>query len=148
MSLLTTKPTKWLRAQQRLRSAWASDQSDQSLRCPLNSFLHVDSKDSDQTDLSLRWAHTHFVIPPTLKKLTGHGHVGFGLSVCRSLRVSGRSSITVRARVLKFHTWIPHGKKLTYVVFFVWVILLSGIMSLWKNQNEILCMPYLKNCAC
>ena len=24
-------------------------------------FLHADSKDSDQTDLSLRWAHTHFV---------------------------------------------------------------------------------------
>ena len=31
-----TKPTKWLRAQQRLRSAWASAQSDQSLRCALN----------------------------------------------------------------------------------------------------------------
>ena len=28
------KPTKWLCAQQRLRSAWASAQSDQSLRCP------------------------------------------------------------------------------------------------------------------
>ena len=30
----TTKPTKWVRAQRRLRSAWASAQSDQSLRCP------------------------------------------------------------------------------------------------------------------
>ena len=29
-----TKPTKWLCAQRRLRSAWASAQSDQSLRCP------------------------------------------------------------------------------------------------------------------
>ena len=29
-----TKPTKWVCAQQRLRSAWASAQSDQSLRCP------------------------------------------------------------------------------------------------------------------
>ena len=29
-----TKPTKWLCAQWRLRSAWASAQSDQSLRCP------------------------------------------------------------------------------------------------------------------
>ena len=28
-----TKPTKWLCAQRRLRSAWASAQSDQSLRC-------------------------------------------------------------------------------------------------------------------
>ena len=29
-----TKPTKWLCAQRRLRSVWASAQSDQSLRCP------------------------------------------------------------------------------------------------------------------
>ena len=29
-----TKPTKWMCAQQRLRSAWASAQSDQSLHCP------------------------------------------------------------------------------------------------------------------
>ena len=34
MSRLMTKPTKWLCAQWRLRSAWASAQSDQSLRCP------------------------------------------------------------------------------------------------------------------
>ena len=34
MSPLMTKPTKWLCAQRRLRSAWASAQSDQSLRCP------------------------------------------------------------------------------------------------------------------
>ena len=39
-----TKPTKWLCAQQRLRSAWASAQSDQSLQ---NSQAH--SEDSDQT---------------------------------------------------------------------------------------------------
>ena len=31
-----TKQTKWLCIQQGLRSAWASAQSDQSLRCPLN----------------------------------------------------------------------------------------------------------------
>ena len=35
-SRLVTKPTKWLCAQRRLRSAWASAQSDQSLRCALN----------------------------------------------------------------------------------------------------------------
>ena len=29
-----TKPTKWVCAQRRLRSAWASPQSDQSLCCP------------------------------------------------------------------------------------------------------------------
>ena len=57
MSHLMTKPTKWLCTQQRLRSAWASVQSDQSLRCALkpqwvakdSSFLHADSEDSDQT---------------------------------------------------------------------------------------------------
>ena len=34
MSRPMTKPTKCLCAQRRLRSAWASAQSDQSLRCP------------------------------------------------------------------------------------------------------------------
>ena len=38
-----TKPTKWLCAQRRLRSAWASTQSDA------------------QADLSLRWVHSHIV---------------------------------------------------------------------------------------
>ena len=66
MSRDMTKPTKWVCAQRRLRSAWASAQSDQSslsaewvAKDP--SFLHADSEDSDQTDLSRRWAHTHFV---------------------------------------------------------------------------------------
>ena len=49
-----TKPRKWMCAQRRLRSAWASAQSDQSSLCaqwvakdPM--FLHADSEDSDQT---------------------------------------------------------------------------------------------------
>ena len=45
-----TKPTKWECAQRRLRSAWESAQSDQSLRCPhkesLGPELHIES---DQT---------------------------------------------------------------------------------------------------
>ena len=55
----------------RRRSALASAQSDQSSLCTQwlakdPSFLHVDSKDSDQTGrmprlICLRWAHTHFV---------------------------------------------------------------------------------------
>ena len=55
MSRLMTKPTVWLCAQQRLRSAWASTRSDQSLPCALiwlakdPRFLHADSEDSDQT---------------------------------------------------------------------------------------------------
>ena len=36
-----TKPTKWLCAQRRLRTAWASAQSDQSLRCALNGQLRT-----------------------------------------------------------------------------------------------------------
>ena len=67
-----TKPTKWLCSQQRLRSAWASAQSDQSLRCPHEESLGhqyplsaqrrlwSDWVDA-QADLSLRWAHSHFV---------------------------------------------------------------------------------------
>ena len=49
-----TKPTKWLCAQRRLRSTWASAQSDESSLCAqwvakVPSFLHADSKDSAQT---------------------------------------------------------------------------------------------------
>ena len=41
LSHLMTKPTKWLCAQQRLGSAWASTQSDQSLCCVLNGSLRT-----------------------------------------------------------------------------------------------------------
>ena len=68
---LMTKSTQWLSAQRRLKSAWASAQSDQSLRCALNGQLRTqavfaDSEDcSDwanaQADLSLHWAHCLFV---------------------------------------------------------------------------------------
>ena len=63
-----TKSIKWVCAQQRLRSAWASAQSHQSLLCTHwiakdPRFHHVDSENSDQAqaDLSIRSAHTHFV---------------------------------------------------------------------------------------
>ena len=36
-----TKQTKWVCAQRRLRSAWTSAQSDQSLRCALNGWLRT-----------------------------------------------------------------------------------------------------------
>ena len=72
MSHDMTKPTKWLCAQQRLRSAWASAQSDQSLRClyeeSLGPKLSIECTAKTlirladaQADLSLRRAHTHFV---------------------------------------------------------------------------------------
>ena len=72
MNHLLTKPTKWVCAQRRLRSAWASAQSDQSLRCPneeawtlsyplsAQQRLWSDWEDA-QADLSLRWAHSHIV---------------------------------------------------------------------------------------
>ena len=55
LSRLVTKPTKWQCAQRRLRSAWASAQSDQSSLCAQwvakdLSFLHADREDSDQTE--------------------------------------------------------------------------------------------------
>ena len=54
MSHDMTKPTKWVCAQRRLRSAWASAQFDQSSLCAQwvaegPRFLHADSEDSDQT---------------------------------------------------------------------------------------------------
>ena len=52
LSRLMTKPTMWLCAQRRLRSAWASAQSDQSSLCAQwvamgPRFLHADSEDSE-----------------------------------------------------------------------------------------------------
>ena len=54
MSRNMTKPTKWLCAQRRLRSAWASAQSDQSSLyvqwvAKDLSFLYPESRDTDQT---------------------------------------------------------------------------------------------------
>ena len=71
MSHLMTKPTKWLCAQRRLRSAWAFPQSDQSLcyalyrKLKTQGFFTADSEDSDdwmdaQADPSLRCAHRSF----------------------------------------------------------------------------------------
>ena len=72
MSRDMTKPTRWLCAQRRLRSAWASAQSGQCLSCALNGswgpklfscgqrilWSHwADAK----ADLSIRWAHTQIV---------------------------------------------------------------------------------------
>ena len=66
-----TKPTKWLCTQRR-QSAWASAQSDQSLRCPHEESLgpYLSIKRTAKTLirlgrrpgwLSFRWANSHFV---------------------------------------------------------------------------------------
>ena len=72
MSRNATKPTKWVCTQRRLRSAWASAQSDQSSLSAWRKLgslathwvqqrrLWSDWADA-QADLSLRCAHTHFV---------------------------------------------------------------------------------------
>ena len=70
MSHCRTKPTKYLCTQRGPWSAWASTQSDLSLRYALNgqlfpakgpSFLHVDSGYSDQTgQVNLRWVQMLF----------------------------------------------------------------------------------------
>ena len=78
LSHIMTKPTKWRCAQRRLRSAWAnaktqislgirpvwSESSPTAWRKLGSSATHwVHSEDSAdaQADLSLRWAHSHFV---------------------------------------------------------------------------------------
>ena len=72
MSHLVTKPTMWLCAQRRLRSAWVSAESDQSLRLRLMGSLGSKLSSGGQrrlwsdwadaqADPSLRSAHTHFV---------------------------------------------------------------------------------------
>ena len=63
MSCDMTKPTKWLCAQWRLRSAWASVQSDQSALWSHwvamdPRFLHADSEDTHQTDGCPGWSES------------------------------------------------------------------------------------------
>ena len=56
-----TKPTKWVCAQQRLRSAWATAQSDQSLRCPGIRPIWSESSLSawrNLESLAAHWAHS------------------------------------------------------------------------------------------
>ena len=73
-----TKPTKWVCAQQRLGSAWASAQSDQSSLCAQwvakdPSFLHADSEDSDQTGWMPRLIWVFAGCTATLLVVSFHG---------------------------------------------------------------------------
>ena len=74
------------------------------------------------------------------------------LELCPFENVSVKSDAchiwwTVLARFLKFHIWMPPEKIAdAYFFFLVWVISLSGVMPLWKKQNEILSARYLKKC--
>ena len=89
-----TKPTKWLCAQRRLRSAWASVCSESSLCAQWiakdPSFLHADSEDWHLTgrmpNLSLRWAHIPFC-------LFCHeaAHISLASQYCGRLRLNRHS---------------------------------------------------------
>ena len=77
-----TKPTKWVCAQQRLRSAWASAHSDQSSLCAQwvakdPSFFHVDSEDSDQTGRMPRpiWVFTGHTVTLLVLSWGGSYHL-------------------------------------------------------------------------
>ena len=51
------------------------------------------------------------VMPPTLKKLMGHIAFGASVSGCVGHTFCTYCNfLTVKARVLKFHMWIPHEK--------------------------------------
>ena len=92
------------------RSARASAQSDQSSLCAQwvakdPSFLHADSEDSwsnwadAKADLSLRWAHTHFV-GFVMSRLIWANIAVPGLSYTRDISTHHRSRwITLRAKV-------------------------------------------------
>ena len=84
------KPTKWVCAQWRLRSARVSAQSDQSVLCTQwvakdTSFLHADSEDSDRTGLMprLMWVFAGCTLP--LLVLLYRGSFIFCLPVCALL---------------------------------------------------------------
>ena len=67
LSCLMTKPTKWVRAQRRLRSDWASPSLIRVFTVRMKkawtlSYHWAHSEDSDaQSDQSLRWVHSHIV---------------------------------------------------------------------------------------
>ena len=76
MSRSTTKPTNYVCSQQWLRSAWASAQSDHSLRFALfeslrtECFLYADIEDSDQTGRMPGWSESSLGACVILKVLS------------------------------------------------------------------------------
>ena len=74
-------------AQRRLRSAWASAQSDQSSLSALNKAWVLSYPLSAQADLSVRWVHSHFVgfVMSWLKCETNHKHWFTGSSTSAPL---------------------------------------------------------------
>ena len=98
LSRYMTKPTKWLCVQQRLRSAWASAQSDQSLLSAWRNLGSLathwaHSKDSDQTGQMLR----------LIRVFPGRTLILLVLSWCGSFR--GWESQVLKSNLSKLQEW-------------------------------------------
>ena len=132
-----TKPTEWQCAQRRLRSVWASAQSDQSLRCALlmgpklsscgQQRLWSDWADA-QADLKIRWAHSHFV--------------GFVMSrLTRSTIDWSQSLDWSQSQAQSLES--DYGRGNNFIRCFIW---LNIIMQYnWASSWENLFLPYAKN---
>ena len=112
MSYIMRKPVFVMCEQQRRRSACASTQSNQHLCYALN---------FEEFDVAYWFRVVRACVRPPV-------------------RACVRSSRTVHARVLKFHIWISHGKiaDIRCFYFLVRVISLSGVMSLWKSEWNLM----------
>ena len=146
MSHDMTKSTKWVCAQRRLRSAWASAQSDQSLRCPPRLIwvfavrmkqpwvlsyplsaqrrLWSDWPDA-QADPSLRWAHTHFV-GFVMSWLICHRHIHHWTTLWRLRKLSIIGTIPV------IYLWISQQQ-----IVCKWNFKQNGNKKMIKNDNII-----------
>ena len=96
-----TKPTKWLCAQRRLRSAWASAQSDQSLRCP-----HEESLDPQ---LPIKRTANNLI---RLGECSGWSESSLGALILFVLSYRGSLMITDYERRFKEKLTCPHLSRL------------------------------------
>ena len=92
-----TKLTKWVCAQRRLRSAWASAQSDQSLRCPHEESLGLSYPLSTQQRLTRLGG-----CPGWSETLLGSQSLWLVLSCCGSY--STRVTLSTESNLLLFKT--------------------------------------------
>ena len=114
-----TKPIKWLCAQRRLRSAWASTQSDQSLRFALSvakdpRVFHADSKDTDQSGRMSRliWVFAEGTL--ILLVLSCRGSYGYNSTILsKDWTTRGLDAPKYRETGILLVQWIPRIAKPT-----------------------------------
>ena len=121
MSHDMTKPTKWVCTQQRLRSASASAQSDQSSLCAQwvakdSRFLHADSEDSDQTGQMPRLIWVFAGCPLTL----------LVLSCCCSYVTKDSSNLTNKPHLFMLRATYPRFALFCYISLCKLGVLLHG----------------------